>query len=429
MELINLWIGILRFLEKVNKSLTLIKNKQKINDINAYLLIVFAFLLPLTVAGANIIDAVIVLLWLARGTFKEDWNEVKNNKVVLAVLGFYLLHIVGLLWTEDMQWGLHILKKETKFLMIPIFMLFVRREHIKYYIYAFLLAMTLSEMLSYGVWFEVIPEFKYATIINPTPFMSHISYNPLLAFAIYLLLLSLLFNDKFNKKEKFICFTFIVTMSVNMFITGGRAGQVMYFVMLVIILFQYFNKQVLKSAFISILLIPVIFTLAYNSSDLFKKRVDQAVYNTTNYSENKASSIGERFTFWINSYEVFQNNNILIGVGTGDFKNEYKKINQKNTPEIPNTDHPHNMYVLELVQFGLLGVLSLLSILYFQIKHACSSSEKNIKFIGITLPLLFGVIMISDSYLLGHYTGMLFIFFSAFLYKDYDDKILREDKV
>jgi len=416
-------------LKKGISSLTFIKNKQKINDINAYLLIAFAFALPITVAGANIIDAFIVLLWLARGTFKEDWNEVKNNKVVLAVLGFYLLHIAGLLWTEDMQWGLHILKKETKFLMIPIFMLFVRREHIKYYIYAFLLAMSLSEILSYGVWFEIIPEFKNATVANPTPFMSHISYNPLLAFAIYLLLASILFDENITKRRKIIYLVFVITMSINMFITGGRAGQVMYFAMLVIVLFQYFNKQFLKSTIISLFALPLIFGIAYNTSSLFKSRVNDAVTNTLNYSKNQQTSIGERYTFWINSYEIIQNNSILIGVGTGDFRNEYKKVNQKNTPHIPNTDNPHNMYVLEMVQFGLIGVLSLISILFFQIKHACKSDEQMIKFMGVTLPLLFGVIMLSDSYLLGHYTGMLFIFFSAFLYKDYNDEILNDNKV
>ena len=413
-------IGILSFLKKGISSLTFIKNKQKINDINAYLLIAFAFLLPLTVAGANIIDAFIVLLWLARGTFKEDWNEVKNNKVVLAVLGFYLLHIVGLLWTEDMQWGLHILKKETKFLMIPIFMLFVRREHIKYYIYAFLGAVSLSEILSYGIWFEIIPAFKYASIENPTPFMSHVSYNPLLAFAIYLLLVSIFFDEKVGQNKKIIYFIFVVTMSINMFITGGRAGQVMYFSMLVILIFQYYNKQIIKAIVICCFCIPSIFLFAYNTSEIFKLRVDRAVDNVLNYEENKTSSIGQRFTFWINSYEIFQNNNIFIGAGTGDFKSEYKAVNKKNSPNVLDTDHPHNMYVLELVQFGLFGFASLISILYYQIKHSLSCKERVLKYIGISLSLLFGIIMLSDSYLLGHYTGMLFIFFSSFLYKNYE---------
>ncbi len=407
--------------------MTLIKNKNKLNDINAYLLIAFAFVLPLTVAVGNLVAGFIIIIWLFRGTFKKDWNELKTNKVILAVLGFYVLHIVGLLWTEDLQWGLHILKKETKFLLLPIFMLFVRKEHIKYYIYAFLLAMSMSEILSYGVWFEIIPEFKNATVANPTPFMSHISYNPFLAFAIYLLLNAILFNKKLDKKQKIIYSFFAITMSINMFITGGRGGQIMYFAMLVIILFQYFNNQRIKALFFTILIVPSIFFISYNTSNIFKSRVDLAVANVLNYEENKNTSVGLRLTFALNSWEIIKENP-FIGVGTGDFVEEYKVINKKLTPQLPSTTNPHNMYTLELVQFGILGLFSLLSILYFQIRNALKSKNKIFKNIGVTLPLLFGVIMFSDSYLLGHYTSMLFIFFSAFLYKNYDKKkVLTND--
>ena len=52
-----------------------------------------------------------------------------------------------------------------------------------------------------------------------------------------------------------------------------------------------------------------------------------------------------------------------------------------------------------------------------------------IRHIAIALPLLYALILLSDSYLLGHYTSMLFIFFSAFLYKNYDNEILKDDKV
>ncbi len=395
--------------------MNIIQDKTKLNDINAYLLIAFAFVLPVTVAGANILAGVIFIVWLLRGTFKSDWNELKLNTVVLSVLIFYALHIVGLLWTEDLQWGLHILKKETKFLLIPIFMLFVRKEHIKYYIYGFLVSMSISEILSYGVWFELLPEFKNATINNPTPFMSHITYNPFLAFAIYLLLNQVIFSNSLTYIQKYLYSFFAITMSINMFITGGRAGQVMYLAMLVILLFQYFNTKKLKAFIVSILVIPFIFQIAYNSSPIFKNRVDMAITNITHYEDNKNTSVGLRLTFAINSFDILKDN-LIIGVGTGDFKIEYAKVNKINTPQVLYTTNPHNMYIMELVQFGLLGLLVLVSILVNQIRYALKSKDDSIKYMGLTLPLLYGLIMFSDTYLLGHYTSMLFIFFSAFLY-------------
>jgi O-antigen ligase len=87
---------------------------------------------------------------------------------------------------------------------------------------------------------------------------------------------------------------------------------------------------------------------------------------------------------------------------------------------MPNTDNPHNMYMLILVQLGLVGLASMLSIFYYQIKLSYNSQNKFIRDVGITLPLMFLVMMLSDSYLLGHYTSLIFVFFSSFLYKDFE---------
>jgi O-antigen ligase len=43
------------------------------------------------------------------------------------------------------------------------------------------------------------------------------------------------------------------------------------------------------------------------------------------------------------------------------------------------------------------------------------------KDLGIALPLMFLVIMWSDSYILGHFTTLIFVFFSSFLYKDFEE--------
>ena len=80
------------------------------------------------------------------------------------------------------------------------------------------------------------------------------------------------------------------------------------------------------------------------------------------------------------------------------------------------------MYVLVLMQSGFLGLISMLMIFYYQIKLSLNSSDKFMRDVGLTLPLMFLVMMFSDSYLLGHYTTLMYIFFSSFLYKDFEEK-------
>ena len=388
-----------------------------------FLLIALAFLMPLTVSGANSIIVIICFIWLFSGNYKAKFNHIISSKLMIASLGFYCLHVVGMLWTEDLQWGLHMLHKMWYFLLLlPILFNIVQREYIKYYLNAFLLAIALTEIASYLVWFQLIPEFKNATVDNPTPFMSHISYNPILALAIYLTYHNICFKTNLSVQKFFLYSFFAISMTFNMFITGGRAGQVMFFAMLVILIFQFFKNEKIKSLFTVLLLIPLIFFSAYQSSPLFKARVDIAVAQAINYENNEATqvgSVGQRITFAVNSWEVIKENPI-IGVGTGDFPSEYKKINDINSVWMVPTTNPHNMYVLIAMQFGLVGIVSMLSIFYYQIKLSFNSSNRLMKDLGIALPLMFLVIMWSDSYILGHFTTLVFVFFSSFLYKDFE---------
>jgi O-antigen ligase len=385
-----------------------------------YLLIALAFLMPLTVSGANTIIVIICLLWLFSGGYKAKYNQIMSSRLIIASILFYCIHVISMLWTEDLQWGLHILHKMWYFIgLFPILYTLVRKDYIKYYISAFLLAISLTEVISYLIWFELIEPFKNASVENPTPFMSHISYNPILAFAIYLVLHEIFFNKKMINLVFSLYSFFAVSMTINMFITGGRAGQVTFFVMLSILIFQILEKQRIKSIITILIVMPGIFFTAYQTSHLFQDRVTAAVTNIVQYDDNQYSAVGLRIYFAINSWEVIRKNPI-IGIGAGDFPSEYKKINQINTPHLPKATNPHNMYILVLTQLGLLGLASMLSIFYYQIKLSYNSSNKFIRDVGMTLPLMFLVMMLSDSYLLGHYTSLMFILFSSFLYKNFE---------
>ena len=392
-----------------------------------YLLIALAFFMPLTVIGANLMIVIIVLLWLCSGNYKSKYNDIIGSKLMIASIVFYILHIIGMFWTEDLEWGFHILHKMWYFLLLlPVLYNIVNKEYTKYYIYAFLAAIAFTEILSYLLWFEVLEDFMHGESTNPTPFMSHVSYNPFLAFAIYLVAYEIFFKKELSKLMLWLYSFFAVTMVINMFITQGRAGQVAFLAMLAILIFQYFKGQRIKALIVSLILVPVIFIAAYQTNPIFKERTHLAIdeivsYDVQTVASNQYvnSSVGARVFFTLNSWEIIKEN-ALLGVGTGDFPIEYNKVGLKNNPSSPYVSNPHNMYILVLVQLGIVGLLSMLSIFYYQIKFSFNSPSRFTQDFGITLPLLFLLIMWSDSYLLGHYTSLLFIFFSSFLYKDFE---------
>jgi O-antigen ligase len=394
--------------------------KLNLDYIYKYLLISLAFLMPLTVSGANTIIALIVLIWLLSGNYKEKFSHIMSSKLMIASIVFYCLHVLGMLWTEDIAWGFEVLHKMWYFILLwPVLFNIVNKSDVKYFILAFFLAISITEIISYLIWFEVIPPFKNASVSNPTPFMSHISYNPILAFALYLLGHEVLFSLKINKYRRYCYSFFLLTMSVNMFITGGRAGQIMYFVVVSLLIFQYFRSQIFKGFFVSCIVVSSIFFSAYQTSDIFNTRVNDAIENIKSYESNKNTPVGQRITWAVNSWEVIMDNP-LIGIGTGDFPKEYLKVNKKNTPQVVITRNPHNMYILILMQLGFIGLVSFILIFYYQIVYSFKSHNKFYRDVGLAIPLLFLLIMFSESYLLGHYTSLVYVFFSSFLYKDFE---------
>jgi len=329
-------------------------------------------------------------------------------------------------WSDDLERGFKIVSKEIFLLFIPIFMQLIKKEERDILIKLFIFSMAISVFISYLVYFEMLDSIPKATKIEPTPFMTHIPYNPLLAFAIYLLIYYF-FQVKENKTRVFIAFLIII-MIVNMFITGGRAGQIVFFVLLLVSFFQFINVNILKTIIFLFFLI-LIFILAYNFSSIFKGRVNKAINEIKSVSKNRNTSVALRITMWENSIRIIKNNPIL-GVGVGDFSKEYTKISEKYTPNaISNVSQPHHMYLFVWASNGIFSFLSLIGLFLIQI---IISFRKNDKFkpIRLALALFFIVIMFSESYLLIFHTTVLFMIFVSILYKDVrwsDIKVLKNN--
>jgi O-antigen ligase len=206
-------------------------------------------------------------------------------------------------------------------------------------------------------------------------------------------------------------------LSCNMFITAGRAGQVAYCVLMTVALFQYFYHRSKKILVTTLLCIPLLIIGIYHSGTIFKDRIDTAVLETENYTSGEVTSVGCRIWFCKNTMTMIKQN-WLIGTGTGDFSLDYAKINHKYSPTMPDTDNPHNQYLLTLSQFGLLGLLSLAAIFYSQFMLAIKTKDA-LSPLRLAFPIFFLVIMLAESYLQVYGTGFLFSLFSAFLYKDF----------
>jgi O-antigen ligase len=378
------------------------------------LLILFAFSFPLSTSAGSVTAMLVILAWILSGNFRQKFHEIGRNPVAIAVLCYIALNAAGLIWTDDMYWGIKILKKQWKLLLFPIFLTIVRREHVTYYLFAFIAAIFLIASKAYLAWLGLItlPPGSVFTTVGT----SHVIYNPMLALAIYILVQKLIFL-KNSRSEIYLLIFLIFYLSCNMFITVGRTGQIAFFVLLIVLLFQAFYKTSKKKLLVGLLLIPLLIAAIFQFSPTFKNRITLAITEIQEMKTQAFTSVGCRVWFVQNSYKILEGNRI-IGIGTGDFPMEYAKINKTYSPLMPTTNNPHNQYLLTTVLFGVLGLSILLAIFACQLLYSRKQKD-DLSYLRLAFPIFFMLIMLAESYLLVHATGLLFSLFSAFLYKDF----------
>lgn len=385
--------------------------------LSSWLLPLLAFALPLSTSALSILAILIFLLWLIEGRFKEKMVAIAANPVVMAVLLYLSLLVVGLLWTSDLSNGWSVLQKNWKLMLLPVFITAMRPSLRRITLGSFVAGMTVAMIITYLAWFGLIQSAE----INParlTRGTFHVVYNPMLAFAIYLLAHEVLWG-KVKGIGRWTLLGLVAVMTVNMFITEGRCGQLVFFVLLALLCLQIFRKHIFRALLIVALSLPLLFMIAYQASPVFHGRVDRGVSKVRQFQNNPNTSVGLRLLFWQNSWEIITHN-LWIGVGTGDFPTAYATINRKNSPRFVATDNPHNQFVLAGCQLGLLGITSLMAIFIIQMiqgkLRTLSPYGDGWQRVRLAFPVFFLTIMLTESYLIIASTGFLFSLFSAVFY-------------
>jgi O-antigen ligase len=383
-------------------------------QINSWLLGLLAFVLPLSTSVLSVAALLILLFWLIEGNFLEKLAETLFTPPAAALLLYLALLCVGLLWTANPTEGFLALQENWKIALLPVFLTTVRHERRSFYLSCFIAGMTAAMLLTYLAWFGWV---QYADVspAHLTPKTFHVVYNPLLAFAIYLVLHEAVWGGRSSLTQAGL-FALAGLMSINMFLTEGRTGQAAFFVLISFLLVQLFKKKRLQATLAVCLLVPAGGAIGYLISPVFQQRIDLALSEVSGFQENPNTSVGLRLQFCQNSLALVRQHPCL-GVGTGDFRTAYAEINKNRSPQCVATDNPHNQYMLSAVMLGLPGLFTLLLIFAAMFWQASSEVDDRLRRARLAFPVFFLLIMLAESYLKVYQTAFFFALMAAVLYK------------
>ncbi|WP_455206351.1 O-antigen ligase family protein [Kaarinaea lacus] len=362
-----------------------------------HLIVIFAFFIPISLGGRQSTLFLIMLVYLLRGKYWEYIKEALKDKLVQAFVIYFAVHLIWLIGTDNF---IHAKRElhQAKFLLYPLlFATLIDKRYIPRMLGAFLLGMLVSELWSYGIYFEILPPHPHdgnqGTPQSPSPVHHHSHYGFMLAITVTLLL-QRLFYEKDPSWLKAVIVLFFVTATINIFINAGRTGYVLFVVLMLVLFLLAFKKRLFIALLSAVALIGVSVMLAYNFSDTFHERYTQtinsikSVYVDNNYN----TSLGNRAAILFDSKDLIKEN-ALFGVGTGDQMDQMRNYIKDNKPEhkwIANmVQHLHNEYFRAILQFGIIGLMAFLYIIYqLFVYPQPQRSMKNLQiFLGVMIIL------------------------------------------
>lgn len=339
-----------------------------------YLIMLFALVMPINPYLGKKVFAVIGILWLFSVDYKKSFKVILDSKILVPIILFSLMYIVSILWSNNVEYGLKWVGVHLTYFLLPIivFSTVLTKEFSYRVIAFFIFSMMINEIISYGIFFGLVDTvlgYKvHGTASNPVPFqVSHIPYSLYIAFTIFLGLYSI----KYQKYLPFKIITtiFVVTMTINLFLSSGRTGQFVFVMTSICFLFIYFIRY--KKIFFSMIVVLVsVFVLAYSYSSTFQQRViaGKSDIEKVLFDSNYNSSLGVR----LGSYKIAPNllldNNILVGIGVGDIGDVVHKrttlVFGKNSAFEQQKGLLHNTFLEILLTLGIVGFSIFIWFLY-----------------------------------------------------------------
>ncbi|WP_276499669.1 O-antigen ligase family protein [Pontibacter litorisediminis] len=355
--------------------------------------------LPFSIKITSILSILLLLLWVLEADWQKKWETIKTERWVQLFVGFYMLHVLGLLYTQNLGDGLFDLEKKLSLVLFPLILgtspavresQSLRDKVHSWFIFFCLLA--LLYCLGHGVYrfiagippsfsvyggFEATQQFldtnkgvsalwnyiTYSELLSPLQL--HPTYSSLFILLVIVILLEQKPQVGYFERKQLGRLLLLLFFTLTIFLIASRIAVAILILLLPIKLFMRMRgrvswKKLAMASSVCILLLA----LVINFVPVVKHRFinDFQFIGQTYDSQNPGTGMMMRLTFWKTAAEVIMENPV-IGVGTGDVQDAMAEIYRANGVSELAGYNPHNQYLHTAAMLGLIGSAYLLAML------------------------------------------------------------------
>ncbi|HOU97728.1 MAG TPA: O-antigen ligase family protein [Bacteroidales bacterium] len=325
---------------------------------------------------------------------------------------FYIIHLVGMLYTQNIKSGWFDLEVKLTVFILPIIFYFqhksLNRQNVKFFKWFYLFSVL---GISLFLLTKAILAYKSGDIgklyYNELSAPYHPSYLAMYVVMALLFLFDFMVNDK-RKALIFMYFIGIIYFLCFIFLLSSKAGILSAPFVLTLAALHYIFRN--RKLWVPLIVIALSFLFAYEGilgNGRFKAVA--ATVQTAETDSATTESNAARWLVWQAGLEIVKKN-LIFGVGTGDIKDvlmdEYAK--RKMTGAIEKKLNAHNQFLETTIGQGIIGLFLLL--LIFFIPFIRAFKDNNI--VWMLFLVLVGFNFLFESML----NTQLGVFFFAYFY-------------
>ncbi len=392
-------------------------------DVSRWMALLCAFGMPWSNAFFNVGVYCMLIFFTLSFAYKECWQSVlKTPTVIIALSLFILITIETAFSVSNFDLGKYDLIHYRKLLAIPIFVaLFTTVEEKKQLFISYCLGVSVLMLPTLLDGFGLISTFPlnsiftrnaaYASTMHGVPNLVYWRNQITHGFHVSILFSACALGAIYFQKYRTILFVVTGLCTIDLlFFIYGRMALLSLVVAIITMAIIYLPSK--KHILLFLIFLATASTAIYFKSSVIQTRLNSITSEANAYIEenNISTSAGNRLHYWKNSLHLFQLSPI-VGNGSGSFRQSL--IDNKDPLVDAGHRHPHNEYLMQLAQYGLIGFFLLSSLIVITLINSKKIQDKWLAHSITTAVVIFSLNALTDCSLHNDWEGWSFVLFAS----------------
>src|SRR5262245_21378285 len=378
--------------------------------------VALGFSIPISTALDGALLIVVLAGWLASGACRGKWKAVRGNGVVLAALGLFGLLLLGSLYGERNPGDTALtLRKYLDLLWIPVFIWVMRDPAMRVRaLYALAASLALVLLISFLMNAGVLPAtgFLPGDPVYRVVLKGRQTHGPLMALGAFLYVQLALTAATARTRALWLALALLALINGTLVVHGATG----YLVFTTLALYLGYTLMGWRGLALAVAAATAVVAALALTPGPFQARVSQMRSEAAQWRPgtiDPSSSIGTRLELYRVSLALVRDRP-LLGHGTGSYARAYADASRRiETPPVRN---PHNEYLHQMVQLGLVGLAGLLCLFVTHWRLAPGVASPLEFRLARALVLMMAVGCLFNSWLMDHTEGLLYAWLAGLLF-------------